>query len=447
LKPLPTQTDKDHQNPDKPSPIVSANIAFNVAALKNFMNFFPLEKRFGLTHHLEADGISYLSAPAGSYNSIFTPEARKQMARPAYLCKDMVKLTGAACIPTIISGRVITPSLANRLLDKKAADLIGLGRPLRADMNWVTKAAGRGGKITNYINCNGCLKRVVLEQGFSCRRWPGLLQEKTDLEHNLLTRNYKGLWVTADKNDLELYQTSLPLLLPDSQHLPTPISPTILFLEKSKDNPFSNTVKSNFLKWSKTTLDVLGFPDGKVPHVDKIVKESYHEAVRTEIRRGGYGVIIIGRNREQPWRERLLYKERHKIMALMGSSKHQSEILVPVDLSKTTPLIMMFLRRTYIDKTGFRLNFIHVLSGSKAPVKQRWKRLIEICGLNGNLPLQTISSRGDVAEALLETIHTGRYGTIIMGKRGLSGIKRWLLGSVSTGVLCGLTDHSLFLVD
>jgi len=49
--------------------------------------------------------------------------------------------------------------------------------------------------------------------------------------------------------------------------------------------------------------------------------------------------------------------------------------------------------------------------------------------------------------ALLEIIKTEKYGTIIMGKRGLSGIKRWLIGSVSAGVLHGLTDQSLFLID
>jgi 2,4-dienoyl-CoA reductase (NADPH2) len=107
----------------------------------------------------------------------------------------------------------------------------------------------------------------------------------------------------------------------------------------------------------------------------------------------------------------------------------------------------MYLRQIYIYKPGFRLNFIHVLKGSEAPVVQQWKRYLEITGLNTNHPLQMISSTGDVVETLLEKIHTGKYGTIIMGKRGLSGIKRWWLGSVSAGVLNGLTDQSLFLVD
>ena len=406
-----------------------------------------LREAIAFARLLEAEGISYLSASAGSYNSIFNPEVRKQMTRPGYLGSDMMKLTCAVHIPTIISGRVITPSLANELINKKAAELIGLGRPLRADMNWLTKAASDSRKITRCVNCNWCIKRVVLEQGFNCKRWPRLLQEKTDLEHSMLTRNYKGLWVIAEEGDLELYQTALPPLLPDSQHFSIPISPTILFLEKGKDVQFPHTMKSNFLKWGRTMLANFGFPDGLLTHVEKVVKEAYDEEVHSEIRRGSHGVIIIGRNPEYPWKERLLYKERHKVMALIGSNDHPSDILVPVDLSKTTLLIMMYLRQTYLYKPGFRLNFIHVLKGSEAPVAQQWKRYLEITGLNANLPLEMISSTGDVVETLLETIHTGKYGTIIMGKRGLSGIKRWWLGSVSAGVLNGLTDQSLFLVD
>ena len=44
-------------------------------------------------------------------------------------------------------------------------------------------------------------------------------------------------------------------------------------------------------------------------------------------------------------------------------------------------------------------------------------------------------------------VEEGNYGTVVMGKRGLTGIKRWLLGSVSAGVLRGLQDQSLYLID
>jgi len=53
----------------------------------------------------------------------------------------------------------------------------------------------------------------------------------------------------------------------------------------------------------------------------------------------------------------------------------------------------------------------------------------------------------NVVLTLINTIETGDYGTVVMGKRGIAGIKRWLLGSVSAGVLRNLTDQALFLID
>jgi 2,4-dienoyl-CoA reductase (NADPH2) len=112
-----------------------------------------------------------------------------------------------------------------------------------------------------------------------------------------------------------------------------------------------------------------------------------------------------------------------------------------------TLLILMFLRQSYIGKSGFKLNFMHVLTGAKKPALKRWKDLIKIAELDGDIQLKHISVNNSVSDTILECAKTENYGTIIMGKRGLSGVKRWLLGSVSSGVLRGLTGQSLFLID
>ena len=59
------------------------------------------------------------------------------------------------------------------------------------------------------------------------------------------------------------------------------------------------------------------------------------------------------------------------------------------------------------------------------------------------MELQCIAKDREISDTILECVRKGNYGTIVMGKRGRSGIKRWLLGSVSTGVLRGLTEQSL----
>lgn len=396
---------------------------------------------------LDKEGIAYLSATEGTFNSIFFGDMMKKMAQPAYLRNDVAELTRMVNVPTIISGRIIKPALANGLLREKVADLIGLGRPLRADFNWIQKAKKQNQKIISCMNCNWCLKRIILEQGFSCRRWPKLIQQRTELNHQLLSRNYKGLWVVTDRNDLNLFKASLPALLPDSHHYPIPISPTILFLHAENMSEISKKDREKFLEWCRNALNSLGFSGGLMKHEVRLVKETYDKEIQMEIKQGNYGVVLMGGNRHQSWRKRLLYKEHRKIVALLGANGHHSKILVPVDLSMNTLLLLIFLRQFYIGKKGFELVFIHVLAGPKDPAQKRWKDLIKIADLDGNIRLTRVPVSSSVSDTILKCAKAENYGTIIMGKRGLSGIKRLLLGSVSAGVLRGLTGQSLFLID
>jgi 2,4-dienoyl-CoA reductase (NADPH2) len=359
----------------------------------------------------------------------------------------MAIITKEVNIPTIISGRVINPILANEIIKEGSADLIGLGRPLRVDTHWIIKAMNRGKKITACIDCKWCIKRVVLGEGFACSRWPKLLQVRTDLEHKLLSRNYRSLIVVADIFDLKLFQASLPLLFPEIFNISTAVSPTVLFLKSKKEDGAFEKVRDNFLKRIKGRLDQIGFTGKRVNDVVRVVHETYDAEVHLEIERGKHGVVVLGRNPDQVWRERLLYKERGKVIALIGSSDRQFEVMVPVDLSDRTLLVLMFLRQTLIGKSGFNLHFVHVVTRSSGAAERRWKEIKKIVAFDKDVPLQLIQSKGHVVDDLLKMLDQGNYGTIIMGKRGLSGIKRWMLGSVSFGVLKGLKDQSLFLID
>jgi 2,4-dienoyl-CoA reductase (NADPH2) len=73
--------------------------------------------------------------------------------------------------------------------------------------------------------------------------------------------------------------------------------------------------------------------------------------------------------------------------------------------------------------------------------------LKNIAGIESNVPLKLLAPGKHVAATIFEEIRRGDYGTIVMGKRGLSGVKRLLVGSVSGAVLGSLENQSLFLVD
>jgi 2,4-dienoyl-CoA reductase (NADPH2) len=422
-------------------------VGFRLVIREGVPGGIELPEALAFAEILEQEGIAYLSAAAGSYYSIFSQETLKKMAASGYLQKETARLTAQANVPTIISGRIIKPSLANEIIQRGVADCIGLGRPLRVDIQWVAKAAAGKDNVKTCINCYGCVKRVILEQGFSCPRWPRLMQQRTDLNHKLINRNTRRLWVIANRTDMQLFMAALPLLLPQGQHEQFPGCPTIFFLESDTRDELPENDRHRFLEWSKEAARCAGFFDEQLQQTVRVVKDSRDAEVLNEIKQGRYGTIFLCRDQRQRWRQRLLYKVRQKVVVLIGTNVHRTKILVPVDFSPATLLVLTFVHKSYEGLFGINITFLHVLDDPERPVKKLWKEFTKIAGFDRELPLQVLASEADVASDLLKSIEGGNYGTVIMGKRGVSGIKRWLLGSISAGVARGLTDQTIFLVD
>lgn len=76
-------------------------------------------------------------------------------------------------VPVIAAGKIPMPALAEEILQEGKADLIGLGRPLLCDPDWVNKANnGKLEDIVQCVYCNHCAEvndRMVLT---NCIQWP-----------------------------------------------------------------------------------------------------------------------------------------------------------------------------------------------------------------------------------------------------------------------------------
>lgn len=76
----------------------------------------------------------------------------------------------AVSIPISTSGRIIDPDMAEGILQAGKADMIGIGRALLADPDWVNKAAvGKAQDICRCICCNeGCVDAVMNRSFIAC---------------------------------------------------------------------------------------------------------------------------------------------------------------------------------------------------------------------------------------------------------------------------------------
>ncbi|MBW2467831.1 MAG: NADH:flavin oxidoreductase [Deltaproteobacteria bacterium] len=126
-----------------------------------------------LAKHLEQQGIAYISAMGGTYESFFLPEIVKKSKRVGYMVSLAAAVKKTVNIPVIAAGRISTPLKAESILKEKKADLIGLARMLWVDPEWPRKA--RKGEDRSILKCSpkcdACFQLVMKGKPAYCPRW------------------------------------------------------------------------------------------------------------------------------------------------------------------------------------------------------------------------------------------------------------------------------------
>ena len=126
-----------------------------------------------LAKSLEQEGIAYISAMGGTYESFFLPEIVKKAKRVGYMVSLAAAVKKNVNIPVIAAGRISTPSKAESILSKKKADLIGLARMLWVDPEWPKKA--RKGEDRSILKCSprcdACFQLVMQGKPAYCPKW------------------------------------------------------------------------------------------------------------------------------------------------------------------------------------------------------------------------------------------------------------------------------------
>jgi nucleotide-binding universal stress UspA family protein len=63
------------------------------------------------------------------------------------------------------------------------------------------------------------------------------------------------------------------------------------------------------------------------------------------------------------------------------------------------------------------------------------------------ISLQFCDNKTGIARDILDEIEAGGYGTVIVGRRGLSRAKQFLFGSVSNKIVHNTKDCTVWVVD
>lgn len=131
----------------------------------------PLAEAPVFAKWLEAAGVHMLHVAQANHTGNLADTIPPMGVQPYCFFADITHaVKQAVTIPVSTSGRIIDPAMAEEMLTKGKADMIGIGRALLADPDWVNKtAAGRPQDIYRCISCNeGCVDTVLNRSFIAC---------------------------------------------------------------------------------------------------------------------------------------------------------------------------------------------------------------------------------------------------------------------------------------
>ena len=120
---------------------------------------------------LEGAGVDMLHVGQANHTGNMADTIPPMGVQPYCFFADITAtIKQAVCIPVSTSGRIIDPEMAESMLQHNQADMIGIGRALLADPDWVNKAAaGKANHIRRCISCNeGCVDNVLNRSFIAC---------------------------------------------------------------------------------------------------------------------------------------------------------------------------------------------------------------------------------------------------------------------------------------
>jgi nucleotide-binding universal stress UspA family protein len=193
--------------------------------------------------------------------------------------------------------------------------------------------------------------------------------------------------------------------------------------------------------------------------------------------KNGYDAVIIGRRGTGTYKEIIVGSVAKKIVEkvafmpvlMIGEIPPDNKFLVALDSSENAIQAIDYVAQI-LGGFDFDINLFHAIRGN-APIHSsiahlffpkeslklaeigamavfdKAKRRLEDAGFtSGQIHTKLVSGVSSRAEAIVKEAREGDYGTIVLGRRGLSKVQEFILGRVSNKVIHIIRRRALWIV-
>jgi 2,4-dienoyl-CoA reductase-like NADH-dependent reductase (Old Yellow Enzyme family)/thioredoxin reductase len=143
-------------------------ISYRISGEEGAEGGFTLDDSIQVCRWLEEAGVDTISVSAGNWYALHLTIGPMFLPR-GYLLHLARAIKAAVSVPVMAAGRLDDPELAEAVLERGDADLIGIGRALIADPDWPRKVeSGDRRAIRPCIACNACVDLVARAEEARC---------------------------------------------------------------------------------------------------------------------------------------------------------------------------------------------------------------------------------------------------------------------------------------
>ncbi len=274
-------------------------------------NGFRLEEAQEFARHLANRNIAYLSITAGTYESFFNPDIIMKTQQPAYMADLARKIKKVVTVPVICTGKILSPSIAENILRKKQADLIGLARPLFTDPQWPTKAFnGKQESILKCQDCQICMQMVLADRPVICSQWDKIKLVKRKMHIKSMNRQQNKILLVMDGSDnAALGAAYAGKILAHRKN----VSITLLHIQ-TDDAPTSVREINRMMDVTRSLLISAGLPADAIEIEVRKKTIGIARDILTAITEGRYGTVVIGRRGLSRAQQFLFGSVSHKVV-------------------------------------------------------------------------------------------------------------------------------------